>query len=293
MANAKILVWKDSLIHKVRESISNTFDFLSVRIGPSALEIKETSGRLDVSGAEVSGLAAPTQDTSAVTLEYFKSNASGVAYGQTRLADDFISGAVSSVLGWNSNSNGTNAGVAQDSTLISATHPGVVRVSSGTLLSGRASLNLGPAGSAIVFGSGVEWVQEWYVQVSHLYDTNDRYTLIVGYGNNVTATPTNGVYFFYNGAISARWQLITKKAGVTTTVTTSTNVVAGSWLKMRIVTNGTASSFWVNDTLIGSINTNHPQLAAEAVAPMVYIQKSKGLNPRHVYVDKFFLTGTY
>lgn len=292
MANIPLFKWT-GIGAKIWNSAQEIMDLLSVRIGASNLEIKETSGKFDFSNKELSGVASPTTPSSAVNLEYFKSNASGVAYGQTRLADDFISGATTGCLGWNTNYNGTNAGTFIDNTQIDYAHPGIVRVSTGTLISGRASLNLGPTGGQIVFNANSTWTQEWYVKLSDLYGIPNKYTLMIGYGNNVTAASTNGVYFWYDGASSTRWRLRTTKAGTTTTVTSSVDVVAATWLKLQIVVTGLSASFYVNGTLLGTIATNIPQLASEAVSPMIYIQKSDGLIARQVYVDKFFLTGTY
>lgn len=51
-------------------SSSNTFDFLSVKVGASALEIKETGGHFDFSAKRLTNLAEPTSGSDAATRTF-------------------------------------------------------------------------------------------------------------------------------------------------------------------------------------------------------------------------------
>jgi hypothetical protein len=67
MAAFDILVWSANNREKRTPSASNTFDFLSVKIGADGLEIKETSNNFDFSGVKLTNLANGSAATDATT----------------------------------------------------------------------------------------------------------------------------------------------------------------------------------------------------------------------------------
>lgn len=64
MASRDLVTWESGK-YKRRVSASETLDFLSVKVGASGLEIKETSGAFDFSAKELTNISNATADTSA------------------------------------------------------------------------------------------------------------------------------------------------------------------------------------------------------------------------------------
>ena len=76
MASLEFLV-TESNTKKRKDSASTTVDFLSIKVGTSALEMKETSGNFDFSGKKLVNLADPTNPQEAATRAYVLANAGG------------------------------------------------------------------------------------------------------------------------------------------------------------------------------------------------------------------------
>lgn len=219
--------------------------------------------------------------------------------------------------------SGTGA-IHGTSTVMTAGHPCIDDMDTGTTSSGRVSFGTNPS---LVLGSTAAGVIEWEADVSipTLSTSTDEFEDSIGM-NSVQTTTINGnakMTFEYDRPNSAtapttgagntsnlnNWICRTGDAGVYTEyvmdgtvvsdagfTTVAEPIVAGSWYKLRIIYNqtpGEADFYVAKDggafTLACKITTHIPsttQGTTHQVAPIaVYHIKSAGTNNRHMSVD--------
>lgn len=215
-------------------------------------------------------------------IDVFKSTQDGTEAGGLLLAEHFLSPTTALINTFASTVSGTGTAI----TIVTGSvgHPGVIQQSTGTTASGRASTV--SQATCILFGSGT-YTFEAMVKLPILGEASQRYTYYVGFGGTSTAGDmVNGVYFQYIDSASTFWQIKTSTNSVRTTNTTTTTVVASTWYKLKIVvTDATSASFYINDTLVGSISTNIPSAVTRETGIIVKIEKSNGTTASTSLID--------
>jgi hypothetical protein len=174
---------------------------------------------------------------------------------------------------------------------------GIVTLAAGTTVNGYCSIYLGDNSVGVGFAAGGPIVNEVRVKLPRLRDAGEDYTIYVGLADEVESelAPTRGIYFSYSAA-SGFWRAHTAVGGVTTTVTSSVTVAAGTWYKLRAETNaaGTLVTFSVNGTVIGTSATNIPNTSASGLLPSNKIVKVAGtVEDDELLIDYYSLNKTF
>lgn len=196
-------------------------------------------------------------------------------------------------LNWSGTTSGTGAQALQgggNATLASGKHNGVMSCATGTTTTGRAAFRAsGTQQGSLVVGNG-KVTYESLIYIDDLATVDEDYDLAVGLTDANAGTYADGIYFFYDRASSANWQLVCVSASTATTVTTSTAVVADAWIKLGWVcnTDATLVTFYVNGTSVGTISTNIPTTTGRGYGPLFEIIKSAGTTSRVFYADYFY-----
>jgi hypothetical protein len=115
---------------------------------------------------------------------------------------------------------------------------------------------------------------------------------------NISAGFNGGFYFKYNYALSANWRCVVRTGTGPDTGTNATDVDSGiavnanTWIKFKVVTNATWTSFafYINNALITTITTNGPTAATDlGVAPHFLAVRSAFAANKHQYLGYFYL----
>jgi hypothetical protein len=207
--------------------------------------------------------------------------------------DEFLSGSVSSTLGWAGVNSGTGASSQQSTSTygFNATEKafGVWNLDTGTNSAGRANINLGTAG--ILFGL-YDLYQKWRVGVNVLSDATNRYGVRIGFINSTTNTePTNGAYFEYDNATSPNWRICTANNSTRTKTTTTVAVQATSFDRLWIYIPPDASrvDYYINENFVGTITTNIPTASGRNTGVGATIFKTIGSTQRDLFIDYFYM----
>lgn len=213
-----------------------------------------------------------------------------------RLFDDFLSLTGVGSTGWTIGTNGAGSGVfAVNPTPGDGSHPGVVRLATGSNVGGRGMLSRGVTRHTIPTGSADVLFFEALVQVETLADGVNDYFLNIGLSDNVGGgNPVNGIIFRYDFP-TAEWLGVLRIGGVDTVVEIGPPVAAGQWTKLRIVYDSVRGLRFLHASpspgplvQIGSDispTTLAPLLASPGFAPSLKIQKQVGTTSRGLLVD--------
>lgn len=118
-----------------------------------------------------------------------------------------------------------------------AGHPGIRQISTGA--SGTGSYHTGTVGNALRLGSG-PLSTVLLARIPVLSVAGQRFNCYHGFFDNVTADPTNGVFFVASDNInSGNWRLDVVVGGVTVSVDSGLAAVANTWVKSSIVLSAT------------------------------------------------------
>jgi hypothetical protein len=124
---------------------------------------------------------------------------------------------------------------------------------------------------------------------ANLSDATDNYLLQFGFFDSDTATPPDGVYFFYNHATnSGNWVLRGSNNTAQADLNSSIAVTTSTWVHLRIVIypNQTARG-WVNGVDVGSFLTSaNVPASTRGFGFGEGIRKTAGTSPRVVVRDK-------
>jgi len=203
--------------------------------------------------------------------------------GYSYLFDDFITPSPQAV-GWTvSNFNGSSA---KTSTGVDSTNKalGVVSLGSGTTSTGRYMISFDADNCAL--GGFATFDQEWRVYLPVLSDVTNRYVLRIGLLDVVDASSVvDGVYFEYLEGTSNNWRYCTSSNSSRTETSSSIAVVAGSFVKIRLVFAPALASFYVDGVLAGTIATNLPTGAGRTFGIVAGIRKTAGATERFLNID--------
>lgn len=175
-------------------------------------------------------------------------------------------------------------GAAYGKTATVNTRIGIVSCSTGTTAAGTSGMYSDVA--SMIFGAG-SYVFETEFYLYNLSTAIEEYMYLFGFGDLMNAEPNNGVYFKYNRVAGVNWFLSTADAGARTNTDSGIAVTAGAWIKLKVVVNatGTLASYYINEILVGTVNTNIPVAAGRTVGSLWNILKTVGITPRLFLVD--------
>lgn len=176
---------------------------------------------------------------------------------------------------------------------VSGNRQGILGHFTGTTTNGRAYAQTSPLSFA--FGGGAWYLEGDIKTTSILSNATDTYQIIYGFADtNSAANQVDGVFFLYDSegistgsAVSGNWQLVTSANSIRTFTTSSVAVAINTWYRLRIEINaaGTSASFYINDTLAGTITTNIPTGSSRVTGYLCMIIKSAGTNSRSMDHD--------
>jgi len=109
--------------------------------------------------------------------------------------------------------------------------------------------------------------------------------------SNTIGTPTNGIFFTYtNGTNSGNWQAICRNASTSTTINSTTAVVANAWTKLEIQINtaGTLVTYLINGISVGTSTTNIPTTNAMRIMFRIEKQGSSTTTSRTLMTDSVY-----
>ena len=203
------------------------------------------------------------------------------------LYEDFFGGFNYGSYSWKGNNN---SGVTRSNQIALSTNPGFFSVQTSNSSSSTPSLSLlefnGWGGQ--IFGAGRSRFH-YYARVRTLSDASETYTARIGFGDQQSAVPSNGVWLEYtHGTNSGNWVGISSNSSTQSTAN-GTIAATTDWTKLGIEVNADATSvsYFVDDVEISNspITTNIP---ASACAPFISMTKSNGTTTRELDVDQFF-----
>jgi hypothetical protein len=117
--------------------------------------------------------------------------------------------------------------------------------------------------------------------------TNTFFVLDGWMSSSFTATPSNGIFFYYiHNQNSGNWIAVCRAAGVETRVDTDTPPTTDSYQTRTIVTSSTDVKFYIDGILKATITTNTPRLVGQEVVPNLCLLNSVGTGSlRGINVD--------
>jgi hypothetical protein len=247
-----------------------------------AINAISSSYALSASYATSASFATTASYVRGENVDIFSTSKTGTGAGGLLLSTHFLSATTALIKDFATTVSGTGAAgslVAGD-----IGYPGIVQLSTGTTTTGRASLNT--LINAIRFGNGT-YTLETMMKLPTSSDPTNRYTLYIGFGDNTGAGDmVDGAYFQYNDSNGNNWQIKAASNSTRTTTTTSTGIVGNTWTKLKVVVADVQMAyFYVNDTLVGSINNNVPQGSGRETGIIFKIEKSAGTTARTVLLD--------
>lgn len=170
---------------------------------------------------------------------------------------------------------------------------GVARSTTGSTATGRAALS--SATSIIRLGGG-SWYYEAKVKIPTLSTSSERYALVIGFLDTLTAAnQVDAVAFLYDeGGVStgstaaAYWQTVTSSNSSRTFNTSLSQVtVDTAWNRFGIEVNEAASSvsFYINGALVATHTANIPSGSGRELGFGALLIKSVGTTARTVDYD--------
>lgn len=196
--------------------------------------------------------------------------------------DDFFENGVTAPNIWGAATAGVGAVYAK--TNVTAVRPGIISVGTGTTAAGTCGIFSDPLG--ILFGAG-QFTVETEIYLYDLSTAIEEYAFYFGFGDVLTGDQVDGAYLKYDRTASLNWLACTADNSVRTATDTGIPVVAGAWLKLKVVVNalGAAVTYYLNDILIGTVITNIPTGGGRNTGTLWNMVKSVGVTARNFLID--------
>ena len=222
-------------------------------------------------------------------LDALKVQVSGSA-----IFEDFISLTGVGSTGMTVGSNGAGSGVFAVNPS-DPSHPGVVRLATGTAVGGRGVLYRGVTRHTLPAVPGGRLLYDALVQLPILASGAEDYFVNAGFSDNVGGgNPTNGIVWRYDFP-TPEWVAVLRIGGVDVVVATGPAVVASQWTRLVIdYEDGIGLSFRIGSPSPGPLvqvgptiapAVCAPLLASPGFAPSLKIQKQVGVTNRDLFCD--------
>ncbi len=203
--------------------------------------------------------------------------------------EDFIFSSAALLGGaWDISSySGTGALVSQLAGLVTTLRPGILNLTTGTEVTGRAAIRSSNASAAFLFGAGAYTI-EADIYITTLSDVTNTYAIRFGFGDVTSGDFVDGAHFEYSDAGSTpNWYKCTASNSTRTKTDTTVAAVAGAWTRLKVVVNaaGTSVEYFINGTSVGVVTTNIPTGTGRETGGLLSIVKSAGTTARTVNTD--------
>jgi hypothetical protein len=183
-------------------------------------------------------------------------------------------------LNWTIGSNGAGSGGFIN--VPETGHPGILRLSTGTTSGGRGMARQQATG---MYDSAERSYFEAVVNVVVLEDGTNNFFVNVGWTDNTSGGQgTTAIAFRLDGT---NWFAYARKTGSdTAAVDTGIAGAANTWVTLRIETDSTGATFFINGAQVATIaSANLPAGAGQPFSPIAIIQKQAGTTNRNLLVD--------
>lgn len=202
--------------------------------------------------------------------------------------DDFIASTTTGKLGWGVSTSGAGASVQFGSYGANALEKavGVIQLDTGSTSNGRAVLSR----SVNLFALGYFKIEMiWRIALEELSTSTERFVIYLGMIDNTGAgAPVDGVYFFYSDQFASQWQCVCRESNIQTVITTSVEINTNySIFKIVVNENATQANFFINDSLVATINSNIPSTAGNFTGIGARIEKVIGSTQRNMSIDYY------
>jgi hypothetical protein len=202
--------------------------------------------------------------------------------------EDFIGWNITSGVGiWTPYVSGT-AAFAHDIASTSL-RPGIISLSTGTTTTGFVYIVAGQWTTCPLYlGAGV-YTAEMDIYLPALSTAAETYVIRLGFGYYYTGDFAHGAYFEYTdvggGTPTPNWYKCTASNSTRTKTDTTIAVVAGAWMRLKVVINAAATSveYFINGTSVGILTTNIPTGAVSSF--IMDINKIAGTTARAIWTD--------
>ena len=204
---------------------------------------------------------------------------------------DYVSAAFND--GWTQRATGTGASITTPNSIFGTNKNGICIATTGSTATGFAGPEFGSpnSGFGIAIGNG-EITFENLVMIPTLSNATERFIVFSGLTQPANfVSPQNCVFFYYDeGGVlptsQINWKCYTSNVGSRTLTTSSIQVIAGQWYKLKAIVNAsaTSASFYIDGTLVATHTTNLPSTSL-GYALNSTIQKTTGLTPRTLQLD--------
>ena len=186
-------------------------------------------------------------------------------------------------------SAGAGAGAFPVAVGLTADHPGVWQLNTGSTATGRVFV-LSRVGAYQVGVGGETKFQSW-LRLPFLSDAVNRFVARTGFFSiSLPNTITQGIGFEYQDDQGANWQAICDDApGVETSVDTGILVVPGQWYKhaLTIPADGSEVEFFIDDVSVATITTNLPTGIGFSHFVNMHLMKLIGVAARNYLLDAY------
>lgn len=190
----------------------------------------------------------------------------------------------------NVTSTGTGAGVTAQASEVGKF--GLARASTGTTATGRAAIS---TGATLAIIDAATWIFETELRVNLLSTAAERFQLLAGLIDTLTAAnQVDGAYFLYDeggvstgSTASANWQTCVVANSVRSFADTGIPVDL-NWVRLRVEATETEVRFYLNGTLVRTVNSGIPSGLARATGFGSLFIKSVGTTARTVDYDWMF-----
>lgn len=135
-----------------------------------------------------------------------------------------------------------------------------------------------------ILGNDYSTTMDFRFNIIDLSGGGQNYVAKLGFANG-GAAPTNGAYLRHDST-SPNWIVQSLKAGVLTSNVTTTPVTTG-WHKCQQLVFETGCIWAIDDVFLFQQVIGLPSVAAEAVSPSWYLQKSLGAVQRRIEIDYY------
>jgi hypothetical protein len=186
-------------------------------------------------------------------------------------------------------SSGTGAAAAYTSNG-NVNHPGIVQLGTGSTAAGRAGIltnnqdMMVPGTYALSFGSAV-------MVYNNLSSGTERFSVDAGFFDSLTGAMSYSAYFSYTDNVySGNWQCIVSNGLGSTSVDSGITVAVDTYYRLEIEFSATASEakFYIDGTLVTTINTNMPSGTTNRFGCGVNLRKALGTTGRNARIDYLY-----
>lgn len=104
------------------------------------------------------------------------------------------------------------------------------------------------------------------IRLTTLSDVTNTYSIWAGFGDRVTAEPTDGTYFRYTHSVnSGKFECVTSNNATRTAVDTGVTVAAATWYRLRHVRFSTVGRGLTTENLAEKLDCAEIQLLNKAI----------------------------